>query len=40
MSQADAEQFCRDNGMHLVTWESAAEQNEVRHCRPPPQLLL
>jgi hypothetical protein len=29
LSQVDAEQFCRDNGMHLVTWESAAEQNEV-----------
>ena len=33
MNQADAEQFCRDNGMHLVTWESAAEQNEVRRRR-------
>jgi hypothetical protein len=29
MNQKDAEQFCRDNGMHLVTWESRAEQNEV-----------
>jgi hypothetical protein len=30
LSYADATQFCRDNGMHIVTWESAAEQNEVR----------
>jgi hypothetical protein len=30
MTQLDAEQFCRDNGMHLVTWASRAEQNEVR----------
>ena len=34
MSQADAEEFCRCNGMHLVSWESRAEQNEVR--RPGP----
>lgn len=30
MTQVAAEQFCRDNGMHLVTWASRAEQNEVR----------
>jgi hypothetical protein len=30
MSQTDAEEFCRCNGMHLVTWASRAEQNEVR----------
>jgi hypothetical protein len=29
MSQKEAEEFCRCNGMHLVTWESRAEQNEV-----------
>ena len=30
MNQKDAEDFCRGNGMHLVTWASRAEQNEVR----------
>ena len=30
MSQPQAEEFCRCNGMHLATWESKAEQNEVR----------
>jgi hypothetical protein len=29
LSQKDAEEFCRCNGMHLVTWSSKAEQNEV-----------
>ena len=29
LNQSEAELFCRDNGMHLVTWESAAEQSEV-----------
>jgi hypothetical protein len=40
MNNNDAEQFCRDNGGHMASWSSAAEQNEVEEYFTAPYKLL
>jgi hypothetical protein len=40
MNNNDAEQFCRDNGGHMASYASAAEQNEVEAYFTAPYKLL
>jgi hypothetical protein len=40
MGNTDAEQFCRDNGGHMASYASAAEQNEVEAYFTAPYKLL